>query len=93
MYNDDLLCWSNLCKSVAGEFHNDGDVVPVVDCSNLGDDRVGSGEHLVGEVSRGSSYDVNLGGVLAEDPGDEVDVVDRAVVEDPPADLQVVQGR
>ena len=35
----------------------------------------------------------DLGGVLAEDPGDEVDVVDGAVVEDPPADLEVVQGR
>ena len=39
-----------------------------------------------------SSYDPNLWGVLPEDPGDEVDVVDRAVVEDPPTDLQVVQG-
>ena len=38
------------------------------------------------------SYDPNLCGVLPEDPGDEVDVVDRAVVEDPPTDLQVVQG-
>ena len=35
----------------------------------------------------------DLSGVLAEDPGDEVDVVDGAVVEDPPAYLQVVQGR
>ena len=35
----------------------------------------------------------DLSGVLADNPGDEVDVVDGAVVEDPSADLQVVQGR
>ena len=39
--------WFHLCKSATGEFHNDGDVVPVVDCSNLGDHRVGSREHLL----------------------------------------------
>ena len=93
MNYDDSFSWSNLCKSAAWEFHNDGDVVPVVDCSNLGDHRVGSREHLVGEVSWGSSYDANLRRVLAEYPGDEVDVMDCAVVEDPPADLEVVQGR
>ena len=91
MNYDDSLSWSNLCKSAAWEFHNDGDVVPVVDRSNLGDHRVGRRENLVGEVLRGSSYAANLRRVLAEDPGDEVDVVDGAVVEDPSADLQVIQ--
>ena len=35
----------------------------------------------------------DLCGVLAQDPGDEVNVVHRAVVEYPATDLQVVQGR
>ena len=35
--------------------------------------------------------DGDLCGVLPKYPGDEVDVVDGAVVEDPAADLQVIQ--
>ena len=89
--NDDFVSSLNLCKSAAGEFHNDGDVVPVVDCSNLGDHRVGRREHLDGEVSPGPSYEAHLSRVLPKDPGDEVDVVDCTVVEDPTADLQVIQ--
>ena len=37
--------------------------------------------------------DGDLCGVLPKYPGDEVDVVDGAVVEDPSADLQVIQWR
>ena len=44
-----------LCKSASGEFHNDGDVVPVVDGSNLGDDWVGSRKHLVDNICVQSS--------------------------------------
>ena len=38
-------------------------------------------------------YDVDLCRVLAQDPGDEVYVMHRTVVEYPSTDLQVVQGR
>ena len=67
-----------LCQGAAGELHGDGHVVPVADGTDLRDEGVGGGE--------------DLGGVLAQDPGDHVDVVDGAVVEDAAADLEVVQG-
>ena len=35
---------------------------------------------------------VDLGGILAQDPGDQVDIVDSAVVENSPTDFQIVQA-
>lgn len=49
----------------------------IIDSGNLRDHSVGLGE--------------DLDGVLAQDVGHQVDVVDHAVVEDPAGDLQVVQ--
>ena len=54
----DVWCggWFHLCKSAAWEFHNDGNIVPVLDRSNLGDHWVCGREHLVDKMTRETQH-------------------------------------